>query len=318
MYQKQIAMFPEFKNLKEVIKNYSDDKTCRALLEMKRWNGTPVCPHCGADKFYKLNDGKTYKCGNKECYKKYTVTVGTIFENTNIPLSTWFAACYIVTAHKKGISSVQLAKDLGVTQKSSWFMIHRIREMVGEKNPEALDGIVEIDETYMSRKFGSKYQAISPEESGRMESATKKRNMGAVIGMKQRGGDVRLQAVDTTTAQAIGNTVIENVSSDVQLMSDESLKYRKVLRGYKRESVNHSNKEWVRGDVHTNGIENFWSVMKRGIYGTYHQISSKHLQSYCDEFSFRFNSRGLKDGERFSLTLSNIEGRLSYKNLISK
>src|SRR5215204_1333758 len=130
----------EFKNLKDLLKTFSSDQICREFLEKQRWKGKPVCPFCGSmDGAYTLNDGKTYKCKEKLCHKKYTVTVGTIFENTKVPLSTWFAAIYLCTAHKKGISSLQLHRDLGITQKTAWFMLHRIREMMREKAPEQLN-----------------------------------------------------------------------------------------------------------------------------------------------------------------------------------
>lgn len=303
-------------NLKDLMKKFSEEQKCRDFLVQQRWNGKPVCPYCSSTKYYVIEGGKRFKCGSSACYKKYSVTVGTVFHATNIPLSTWFPAMYILASHKKGISSIQLAKDLGVTQKTAWFMMHRIRESLKDKSSTLLGGIVEIDETYMSRKYGSEYKAIPPEESAKMENIPKKRNLGAVIGMKQREGKIIVKAAEKASAEIIGKAVKENVLPDAHLMSDESLKYRKVLADYKRESVNHSSKEWVRGDVHTNGVENFWSVMKRGIYGIYHQISYKHLQRYCDEFSYRYNSRTLKDGERFTLSLQSIEGRLTYKQLV--
>lgn len=310
-------MFPEFKNLKDVLRNYKDDQTCRQFLVHKRWNGTPICPHCGHSKCYTLNDNKTYKCANKECYKKFTVTVGTIFENTNIPLSTWFAACYIVTAHTKGISSVQLAKDLGITQKSAWFMVHRIREMLKEKCPEALEGIVEADETYLGRKFRSRFQGMTEEEAAELP-ATRKRNKGAVAGVMQREGKVRAKAFDSNSAVNVKGFIKENVKPGTRLMTDEAMIYRNGLDEYHRQSVNHSSKIFAKDDIHTNNVEAFWSVMKRGVYGTYHQISVKHLQRYCDEFTFRHNNRAKKDGEKFELALTQIEGRLTYQKLIEK
>lgn len=307
-------------NLKEVFAKFSDQTFCRNYLIQQRWNGCPECPHCGSNKWYSIEGGKRFKCGNNSCYKKYSVTVATVFEASNIPLTIWFPAMYILTAHKKGISSVQLAKDLGVTQKTAWFMMHRIRESLKDKKSDLLTGTVEIDETYMSRKYASDYKAITPEQSEKMETISKKHNKGAVIGMKQRDGNVIVKAALSASAEAIGETIKANVAPDAHLMSDESLKYNKVLADYKRDSVNHSAKEWVRNmdgfKVHTNGMENFWSVMKRGIYGIYHQISFKHLQRYCDEFTYRFNSRTIKDGERFLLSLQHVEGRLSYKQLV--
>ncbi len=307
------------KNLKDLMQKFSDENVCRQFLIQQRWNGVLECPKCGGTKIYNIENGKRFKCANNKCYYRFTVTIGTVFEASNIPLSTWFPAMYLIASHKKGVSSVQLGKDLGVTQKTAWFMLHRIRESLKEKNSVLLNGIVEIDETYMSRKYGSDYKGLSPLQVERMEQSDeykKKKNKGAVIGMKQREGDIIVQASFKADAKSIGNAVKENVATDALLMTDESLKYRNVLSSYKRETVNHSRHEWARGNVHTNGVENFWSVMKRGIYGIYHQISYKHLQRYCDEFTYRYNSRDINDGFRFELTLQRIEGRLSYKQLV--
>ena len=306
------------KNLKELFEKFSDEAKCREFLIQQRWNGVPTCPKCGGQKSYSIQDGKRFKCANNKCYYRYTVTIGTVFEASNIPLSTWFPAMYIIASHKKGISSVQLAKDLGVTQKTAWFMLHRIRESLKAKNSPLLSGIVEVDETYMSRKIASDYKGIPPEQVARMEERNefrKRRNLGAVIGMKERDGNIIVKASFDAKAKTIAEAVKTNISPDALLMTDESMKYRTLLASYERQSVNHSKNEWVRGNVHTNGVENFWSVMKRGIYGIYHQISYKHLQRYCDEFSYRYNSRDLKDGKRFELTLKRLEGRLSYKQL---
>jgi transposase-like protein len=307
------------KNLKDLFAKFKDESTCRSFLVQQRWQGVPKCPYCGWDKSYNIENGKRFKCANNTCYKKYSVTVGTVFEASNIPLSTWFPAMYIIASHKKGISSVQLAKDLGVTQKTAWFMLHRIRESLKDTNPEMLSGIVEIDETFLSRKFGSEYVGLTPKQIKHRQSefATKKQNKGAAMGMMQRDGKIVVRSFeDTKSAEGIKDIVTANVSPDAVLYSDEALHYRKALKDYTRESVNHSKGEWVRGSVHTNHVENFWSVMKRGIYGIYHQVSHKHLQAYCNEFSYRYNSRQLKDGDRFTLSLTHIEGRLTYKRLV--
>lgn len=303
------------KNLKDLFAKFSDEQKCRDFLVQQRWNGCPVCPYCGSEKWYSIEDGKRFKCGNKECYKKYSVSVGTVFHASNIPLTTWFPAMFIISAHKKGISSVQLAKDLGVTQKTAWFMLHRIRESLKDKNSDLLTGTVEVDETYMARKFGSKYVGLTPEQA---ELLPKKKNTkGAVIGMIQRDGRAIIKAADAINKKNIIEAVQAHISTDATLMTDESALYKnREIRKYKREYVTHSKGMWVDGDCHTNNVENFWSVMKRGIYGIYHQISAKHLQAYCDEFSYRYNSRTITDGNRFELSLQHIEGRLPYKVLV--
>ena len=304
------------KNLKDLMKKYSDEDKCREFLIQQRWNGVPTCPKCGCQKHYLIQGGKRFKCANNQCYYRYTVTIGTVFEASNIPLSTWFPAMYLIASHKKGISSCQLARDLGVTQKTAWFMLHRIRESLKAKNSPLLSGVVEIDETYMGRKYASDYKAMSPDEVEKMDNLPVKRmTKGAVIGVKERNGEIIVKAAFKASAENISEVVENHVAKDTLLFTDESNKYKNILKDFDRQTVNHSKKEWARGIVHVNGVENFWSIMKRGIYGIYHQVSYKHLQRYCDEFSHRYNSRDIQDGLRFTLNLQHLEGRLSYKQL---
>lgn len=312
-----------FKNLHELIAQMPDEKTCRKYYEQERWHGKPVCPYCGCDRSYKLKSGKHYKCASNTCYKVYTVTVGTIFEDSNIPLNKWFMALYLCTAHKKGISSVQLAKDIGVSQKASWFMLHRIRTGMKERTPVKFKGIIESDETYMARKYRSDYKGLTPEQVDYIQKTkNNKKSKGAVIGLAEREtGLIKVVAFDENNLTNITNTVRENVEKRSILHTDESNLYNALGYEMRRETVKHSAKEWVKTDyygmkIHTNTVENFWSVMKRGVYGIYHQISYKHLQAYCDEFSWRFNSRKISDAERFTVTLRNTTGRLRYTDLI--
>lgn len=308
------------RNLKEVFAKFSDEAVCRKYLVKQRWNGSPICPYCCCGKSYVIEGGKRFKCADSNCYKKYSVTVGTVFHASNIPLTTWFPAMYIITAHKKGISSVQLAKDLGVTQKTAWFMLHRIRESLKDRDSNLLTGTVEVDETYMARKFRSKYVGLTPDEVEKFneQPPTKKNTKGAVIGLVQRDGKAIVKAIDSINRDNIKATVRKHISTEAMLMTDESNLYRHSLNGYANQSVNHSSKQWTKGDVHTNNVENLWSVMKRGIYGIYHQISAKHLQAYCDEFAYRYNSRSVKDGDRFEIALTHLEGRLKYLTLTQK
>lgn len=305
-----------FTNLRELITSMPDEKTCREYLAEQRWKGNRVCPYCNCNTTYVIEKGKRFKCGNPQCYKKFSVITGTFFEASKLSLTKWLPAVYFMTAHKKGISSYQLAKNIGTSQKTSWFMLHRIRKALQHKSTGLMTGIVEIDETYMGRKFGSEYQHMTPEEVEQYPFAPVRKNKGGVIDIKQRDGEIVVKGVDKPSAKNIIESIKENVSPDAHLMTDESKIYRKILVNYKRDTVAHYKDEWVRGIVHVNGVENFWSVMKRGVYGTYHQISYKHLQNYCNEFSYRYNSRKLKDAARFELTLQSIEGRLTYKQLV--
>jgi transposase-like protein len=306
------------KNLKGLFAKFKDEAKCREFLVQQRWNGSPVCPYCGHTKYYNIENGKRFKCASKTCYKKYSVTVGTVFEASNIPLSTWFPAMYIIAAHKKGISSVQLAKDLGVTQKTAWFMLHRIRESLKEDHPELLSGIIEADETYMSRKYRSDFKGLPESEIDYiLEGSSSSRSKGAVVALVDRESKkVRVNAVDSVNSETLSAVVRKNVRLGSVLHTDENTKYNTLNSDYNRETIFHSGKEWVRGNVTTNHVENFWSVMRRGIYGIYHQISYKHLQAYCDEFAYRYNMRKIPDGRKFELTLAGIEGRLTYKRLV--
>lgn len=302
----------QFKTLKEVITHFADQKTCLAYLEEQLWKGSPVCPHCGSQKVYRLADGKQFKCGNKKtCDRKFNVLTGTIYENTKIPLSTWFAAIYLLTAHKKGISSYQLARDLGVTQKTGWFLLHRIRLIMGEPNPEPLDCVVEVDETYVGGKFENMNRGRRKkwQQSG-------KNNKTPVMGLVQRDGKAKLKVIGQDTFK---DMVRQHVDTAAVVVTDSHLSYVGLDEEYERhEAVNHSIQEYKRGEFYTNTVEGFFSIFKRGIYGIYHQVSAKHLHRYCDEFANRYNTRKIKDAERFKETLQQSKGRLKYHELTAK
>jgi len=301
----------EFKNLKELMIRLSDEKVCRQYMEQMRWGNAPFCPHCNGAKPYRLKDGKTFRCREKTCRKDFTVTVGTIFENSKIKLSTWLAALYILTAHKKGLSSHQLARDLGVTQKSAWFIEHRIRFIMNEPDPEPLENIVEVDECYVGGKFENMNRGRRKkwQESGQD-------NKVPVMGLLQRDGKARLTVIGANTFKEV---IRKNVHKDSVIVTDTHLAYQGLQYEYLgHETINHSESEYRRGMAYTNSVEGFFSLFKRTIFGTYHQVSPKHLHRYCSESSYRFNSRKIKDKDRFIQAISHIEGRLKYKNLIQK
>lgn len=293
----------KFKNLAELTAYFPDDQSCREYLEKQRWNGNPICPHCENDTAYKFKDGQYYKC--KSCRRKFTVLIGTIFEDTKIPLRKWFIAIYLFTSHKKGVSSCQLAKDLGLTQKSAWHLLHRIRHAFGINEPEMMQDTVEVDETYIGGKQKGK----------RGRGAAGKT---AVFGLIERNGRVFAKPVSRIDAKTLQKEIREKVVKGSNLMTDEFLSYRGLSVDYTHRTIQHGAGVYARGDVHTNTIECYWSLLKRGIFGIYHQVSKKHLHRYCTEFGFRYNTRKGNEVSRFDNVLSECDGRLMYKTLTGK
>lgn len=304
-----------FKTLPQLLDYFKDEQVCREYLEAQRWGGNPVCPFCNAEKPYKTNRG--FKCRNKECYKKFTVTVGTIYENSKVSLRNWFAAIYLCTSSKKGISSLQLSRQLGITQKTAWFVLHRVREMLREKAPQMLKDVVQVDESYIGglekNKHASKRARVKVKGRGPV-------NKTPVIGIVETGGNVVVQVTHWVTKKTVKILLDNYVEKGSTMVSDGYAMYAFLGSGsdFKHVMVDHSKGEYVKNGFHTNGIENFWSLLKRGIIGIFHSISPEHLQRYCDEFAARYNTRKIKDHERFELSVKNSKGRLTYNQLIRK
>lgn len=313
-----------FKNLPELLDYFKDEETCRIYLEKARWAGVPICPYCGhCGKMYRIEKGKRIKCGNKGCYKKFSVTVGTVFEDTKIKLRLWFAALYLATAHKKGISSLQLGRDLNVTQKTAWFMLHRLREMLRNDAPQMLQDTVEIDEVYIGgkdkNKHANKRSRIS-EQKDPLRRGHENKGKVPVIGLVQRNGKVMAQKVMSTTTEEVIPIIVKNVVPSSVIITDAFPLYHQLHNTYRHVVVDHSKGEYVKMKTfHTNTIEGFWSLLKRGIVGIYHCVSYKHLNKYCGEFAYRYNTRQLTDPQRFVEALPRAEGkRLKYKELTLK
>lgn len=305
-----------FKNIFDFQKEFSSEEKCREYLEAQRWNGTPACPFCGSLNVHRFPNNKIFKCREKTCRNKFSVTVGTIYENTKIPLSKWFLATYILSVHSKGISSLQLAGWLGVTQKAAWHLNHRIREMLTDKAPELLDGIVEVDETYV----GGSLKNIHARKKEKLK-LKRDHNKTMVFGALQRNGRVRTKVIPDTSIDNISEAIEGFIAKQSTIVSDELKAYQKVGKKYNHKKVNHRNKEYVRKEdilVHTNNIEGYWNILKKQIDGIHHSVSPKHLQRYCNESAFRYNNRAAFQDERFANALANCQGSLKYKALIGK
>jgi transposase-like protein len=295
-------------NLIDFYKKFPDEQACRDYLQNARWGDNATCPKCGVTggKIYKLKDTRLLKCA--VCRQPFSVRVGTVFEDSAIPLQSWFLAVYLATSFKKGISSIQLAKYLGITQKSAWHMLHRIRHSVNTSaDDKPLDGIVEIDETYI----GGKRPGV---RGSKLDKAI-------VFGAVEHGGRTKLAHVRTAGARVLLPEIDKSISPNATIYSDQLSAYRSLnKRGYVHDSVNHSTLEFARGTVHTNTIEGgIWDHLKLGLKAIYMGVSPKHLSKYCDEFVYKYNTRGLTDGQRFDTWFHNSNGKqLTYKTLIHK
>lgn len=302
----------KFTNLIQLLAYFKDEQVCRDYLETIRWNGNIICPYddCKHDKVFKFSNGKVYKCA--KCRKQFSVRVGTIFEDSRIPLQKWFASIYLITSHKKGISSLQLHRDLGVTQKTAWFMLHRVRFTFGlHTTNEKLSGICEADETFIGGKEANKHKAKQTEGTQGRSVKTK----SAVAGIVERGGELRAKKVPDTRGYNLRQFVYKNLEFGSRLHTDEWWGYRGLAQSFKHKFVKHNKGEYVSGESHTNTLEGFWSLLKRGTIGIYHSMSDKHLQQYVDEFVFRYNTRQYTESFRFDAMLNNINVHLTYKQL---
>jgi len=301
---------------------FNDEESARTYLEGQRWPNGPICPHCGCDEHIypiKADTKKSirkglYQCN--DCEGQFTVTVGTVFERSKIPLHKWLATAYLLCSSKKGISAKQIERSLGITYKTAWFMCHRIREAMRDGSPSLMGGggkTIEADETFVGGKPRHRSPAFT--------KAGRRRGRGTaktpVVALVERGGGVRAQAVPSVTANTLRDA-LRGADKNSKLMTDELILYRNPGKEFSsHETVMHSAQEYVRGDVHTNTVEGFFSILKRGINGVYQHCSKAHLSRYVDEYSFRYNYReklGYDDMARTNEALKGIEGkRITYQ-----
>ncbi len=263
---------------------FSSDERARELLERLRWPEGPQCVRCGKDPVRLANSTKLLYC--KSCDYQFTVTANTVFHDSHLPLIKWLTAAYLLCEAKKGMSASQVQRQLGLTYKTAWYLCHRIRSAMQEVNPKPLGGIVEIDETLIGGKV-----------HGKGSDGRRIKNKEVVIGIKQRGGELRFFKAEDVKSGTLAKYIKENVRADVDVvMTDDWIGYPKAMldagiSGRKHETINHSAGVYVDGDVTTNGIESAFSLLKRGIVGSWHKISAKHLSAYLNEMTFRFNRR---------------------------
>jgi transposase-like protein len=300
---------------------YADEDRARAILESIRWpNGAVACPHCGDMGPYRLTPGSgsstrkgLWKC--RACRKQFTVTVGTIFEDSHIKIGKWLMAFHLMVASKKGMSAHQLHRMLGITYRSAWFMAHRIRYAM--QQPPLVDklkgitGIVEADETYV----GGKVRNFKKGQRGRGRGTD---NKVPVVSLVERRGRVRSFPMKRITADMLKHVLTKHIHADARLMTDSYAAYKQVGKAFAAHAtVDHGREEYVRGDAHTNTVEGYFSLLKRGVYGTFHHVSHKHLWRYLSEFDFRYNERRATDNERTLIALRQTEGkRLTYRPMV--
>ncbi len=291
-------------NLVELVEQYHSEDECLASLEQLRWPKGIECPKCASKNVSKIKQRNKYDCN--ACHYHFSVTAGTIFHDSHLPLWKWFLTIYMMVEAKKGVSANQIKRTIGVSYKTAWYLCHRIRKAMTEMRPEHLRGTVEVDETYIGgRRYGKNWRRV----------------MGKtiVVSAVQRGGKARLEVIKKADRKTLHGFIKKFTAPDTKtIITDEWLAYYGIQdHDTEHKTVNHRNKQWVDGDIHTNTIENVWSLLKRSIMGSYHKVDAKHLNSYLDELEWRFNNR--ENPYLFRDTLKKlIESKnLEYQKLIA-
>ncbi|MEP6669341.1 MAG: IS1595 family transposase [Chthoniobacter sp.] len=290
-------------NLVNLIEQFGSNEKCRQRLTELRWPNGVECPRCASKSISTVFDRDQYDCNG--CRYQFSATSGTIFHDTHLSLAKWFLAIYLMTESKKGMSALQIKRTLNIAYQTAWHLCHRIRHAMRDANCELLKGIVEVDETYV----GGKTRGTGHGYKG---------NKAIAIGAVQRGGKIRLQIIQHADKATLHKFIADNTAPDTEAIYTDSLPaYNGVAdEDTRHESVNHRAEEWVRGDVHTNGIESVWSLLKRSIVGSFHHVSMKHLDAYLDELEHRFNNRSNEFIFRDTLTKLVKAGALPYSELV--
>jgi transposase-like protein len=309
----------EPKSLQQAILYFSNPDNCISYIAERRWPKGVICPGCGSDRVSFNANRRTWKCSTHHSKREFSVKVGTIYEDSPIGLDKWLAATWMLTNCKNGISSYEVARALSVTQKSAWFMLHRIRLALQEENFGKLGGEVEVDETFI----GGKARNMHADKRAIRITSTGMKDKVPVVGILQRGGKVRAAVIPNRKKKALQAKVREHVSVGSILFTDSLPSYETLNGDYVHQIIDHA-VAYVDGQIHTNGLENYWSLLKRGIKGTYVSVEPFHLFRYLDEQSFRFNNRAtpdnpMNDGDRFDRVMRQIVGkRLTWDKLTGK
>lgn len=300
----------KFDSLLELVGYFKSEEICLEYIEYSLHNGEMKCPHCGFDKPYRYKDGRRFKCRN--CKEGFTHKIGTIFEKSTLPLVKWFSAMYLMATNSKSISSVNLAKLIKVRQATAWFMMQRIRETM-KQDDEQLEGVISSDEAFVGGK--NKNRA----KSKRMAYSAGRnfKDKVPVLGLMTETGKVKTLVMPSIAGKEIRQRVMTNVKHGSTLITDEYSAYKRMGRYYNHQVVRHNLGEYKNKEGYSsNNIEGFWSQLKRMIIGVFHKISPKYLQRYCDELTFRFNNRAIKESDRLQLMISRCKSRLTYKKLL--